>query len=122
MARAGRIVHSVFHGLFFVLSSIAAGFTSVFFVDLVISYLERGTASEEDMLGIGISIAFLSVFIIIFAISGAALSLISTVLSAFLVKKSAGGRRVFGIISLVLSILYILLSVSSVIYMLLAAN
>ena len=122
MSRAGRIVHSVFHALFFVLSSISVGFTSVLFIDLIISYLERGTASEEDMLGIGIGIAFLSVFIIIFAIAGAALSVISTVLSAFLIKKSIGVRRAFGIVSLVLSILYIVLSLSSVLYTVTVAN
>lgn len=122
MVRTGRIIHTAVHGMLFALSSVASGFVLALLIDLIVYYARRGTADEGDLLGIGLSIAFLTLFIVIGAIAASVLSLACTVLSAFLVKWSSGKRKVWGTASLALSIAYVLLSIASVLYAIIAAK
>ncbi len=113
MARTGRIIHTVAHSVFFVLSSIFAGWLLAFVCDLIGCIAKKGTAEEGDLFGLGLSIAILVIFVVIGAIATSVLSLASVTLSAFLIKKSEGKRRVWGIVSLVISIVYFALSAGS---------
>ena len=121
MARTGRIVHTVFHSIFFALSTVGAGLLVLFALDLVASYAQKSTAAEEDLFGIGLGIAILTVFIVIGAIATAVFSAVSVLLSAFIIKKSVGKRRVWGIVSTSLSGAYILCSGLSVLFAVIAA-
>ena len=119
MARTGRIIHTIAHSVLFVLSSIFAGCLLAFVCDLIGCIAKKGTADEGDLLGLGLSIAILVIFIVIGAIATSVISLVSVTLSAFLIKKSEGKRRVWGIVSLVISIAYVALSAGSFLYVVL---
>ena len=122
MARTGRIIHTVVHAVFFALSSLTWMFGLLFFIDIVASYIQKGTAEGSELFGIGLGIAILTVFLVIVAIATALFSIIDTVLSVFMIKRSIGGRKVWGIVSLIINVVYVLSSSGFLTYALVMAE
>lgn len=122
MARSGRIIHTVIHAVFFALSTVVFAFGLLSFVDIMASYAQKGTAEGSELFGIGIGIAIITVFLLLAAIATALFSGIDIVLSVFMIKKSIGGRRIWGIVSLIINALYVLSSSGFLAYALIMAE
>ena len=122
MARTGRIIHTIAHAVFFALSTVTSAFGLVSFIDIVASYAQKGTAESGELFGIGLGIAILTVFLLFGAIATALFSGIDIVLSVFMIKRSVGGRRVWGIVSLIINVVYVLSSSGFLAYALVMAE
>ena len=113
-------VKLVFGIVFFSLASLAAVGYATVFVELLIAMAEKaasgGNGEIGTELGLGLSVAILFVFQIIAGLVLLVLSAVSTVLSALLVKGSAGGERVYSLISLCSSAAYILAGVGTFLF------
>ena len=113
------VVHTVFTSIMLAISIFLAFFLVVFDYDFfAIKAMEA--VEGGDQLAQGLSLAIVVVFIIYGAIALAVSSLIGTVLSSTMVKFRSGGTRVYGVVSLIMQLVFFVLAVASFLIVLLS--
>lgn len=109
---AGRVVHITAAIILLVAATVAIAFTVYFGVEFFVTRAEHNAleGTGESQLGTGIAQAFLIVFALIGVVVSVALSIISLVLSVTVFKYRVGREKTFGLVSIILNALYILVA------------
>ena len=105
--KAGKVTHLVFQIMFFVLSTLSFVLYAVIVRDFISACVIANV--EGGWSGLGVAVAL--ILMVIIAIATAILSLVSLIISIFMVKGRDGGRRVYGIVSVSLNSAYLVFSV-----------
>ena len=105
--KSGKIVHIVFQIVFLALATVGFALYATMAVEFVSSSIAQDI---EGGLGNGLSVAVSLVFMLIFSIPTGALALIDLVISIFMVRRRDKGLRIFGIVSIVICALYVILT------------
>ncbi len=110
---AGRIVHLTAAIVFLVLATLGVVITMSFGIEYLTLRAESSNVTTNgEQLSNGLGQGFALVFMLVFGVIAAALSLVSIILSITVWRYRLGRERVFGIISTVLNGIYILATVA----------
>ena len=109
---AGRVVHLTAAIVLFILATVAIVLATSMAVEfLQLRAIHDSLEGTSDQLGNGIAQVFLIVFALVFGVISLALSVISLILSSTVWKYRLGRERIFGMIATILSALYIVCAV-----------
>lgn len=106
------VVHTVFTALLLAVSVFLAVVLAIFDYDFFTVRAMEALESGEQ-LAQGLGLAIIIIFVIVDAIALAASSVIGTVLSATMVKLRFGGVKVFGTVSLVMQLIFLIFAAVS---------
>lgn len=109
------VAHTVFTALFLVLAIVSFLGLMIFDIEML-SIMAEPPADGSDGFGQGLGLAISAVFAVIFAVATGVISLIGIIISATAVKARLGGAKIFAAVALVLEIIFLVLSVTSVIF------
>ena len=109
------VVHTVFTALLLALAAVSAALLVTMNIEML-SIMAQPPAEGSEGFGQGLGLAVGAVLAIIFSISTAALSVVGIAVSAPAVRIRYGGVKIFSIIALIFEIFFIVLSVTSVIF------